>query len=79
MEVNFLLWRKCGLFQLCVFHTGFLQTEISNFEYNGESNLDLEYAMALVTPAQNVTLYQIGDDVEGASFVMVMIMIIIIF
>ena len=24
--------------------------------------------MTLVTPSQNVTLYQIGDDVEGASF-----------
>jgi tripeptidyl-peptidase-1 len=37
------------------------------FGYNGESDLDLEYAMALVYP-QKVTLYQAGDTVEGASF-----------
>ncbi|POS70995.1 Pro-kumamolisin [Diaporthe helianthi] len=41
------------------------QTEMG-FEFNGESNLDLEYAMALVYP-QMVTLYQVGDLVEGAS------------
>ena len=35
--------------------------------FNGESDLDLEYAMALVNP-QQVTLYQVGDLVEGASF-----------
>lgn len=28
---------------------------------NGESNLDLQYGMALVTGAQKVTLYQVGD------------------
>ncbi|KAG9312210.1 peptidase S8/S53 domain-containing protein [Chiua virens] len=39
-----------------------------SFAVNGESNLDLEYAMNLVTKAQNVTLYQVGDLVEGASF-----------
>ncbi|KAN0081424.1 Peptidase S8/S53 domain containing protein [Tylopilus felleus] len=38
------------------------------FNITGESNLDLEYAMNLVTPAQNVTLYQVGDLVVGASF-----------
>lgn len=42
------------------------QSEMS-FGYNGESNLDLEYGMALVYP-QKVTLYQVGDVVEGASF-----------
>ncbi|KAG9312225.1 peptidase S8/S53 domain-containing protein [Chiua virens] len=39
-----------------------------SFAVNGESNLDLEYAMNLVTKAQNITLYQAGDMVEGASF-----------
>lgn len=42
------------------------QTDMG-FGYNGESNLDLEYAMTLVYP-QKVTLYQVGDLVEGASF-----------
>ncbi|KAH9844650.1 Pro-kumamolisin, activation domain [Teratosphaeria destructans] len=42
------------------------QTDMS-FDYNGESNLDLEYSMTLVYP-QKVTLYQVGDLVEGASF-----------
>jgi len=38
------------------------------FNITGESNLDLEYAMNLVTPAQNITLYQVGDMVIGGSF-----------
>lgn len=46
---------------------GVLQTEVESFDYNGESDLDLEYAMTLVHP-QQVTLYQTGDIVEGASF-----------
>ncbi|KIJ65932.1 hypothetical protein HYDPIDRAFT_187022 [Hydnomerulius pinastri MD-312] len=47
---------------------GTVQTQYVGFNYNGESNLDLEYAMTLVTAAQEVTLYQVGDMVEGASF-----------
>ena len=43
-----------------------VQTALRGFAYNGESDLDLEYAMALVNP-QNVTLYQVGDLVQGAS------------
>ena len=43
------------------------QTTMEGFQYNGESDLDLEYAMTLVNP-QKVTLYQVGDFVEGASF-----------
>jgi len=46
---------------------GVLQTEVESFDYNGESDLDLEYSMTLVYP-QKVTLYQVGDLVEGASF-----------
>lgn len=46
---------------------GVLQTIVESFNYNGESDLDLEYAMALVAP-QAVTLYQVGDLVQGASF-----------
>ena len=34
---------------------------------NGESDLDFEYGMTLTAP-QPVTLYQVGDDVEGGSF-----------
>jgi len=47
---------------------GFIQTNQTGFDYNGESNLDLQYSMALVGGTQPVTLYQAGDDVEGASF-----------
>ncbi|EJU00428.1 subtilisin-like protein [Dacryopinax primogenitus] len=43
------------------------QTELEGFGYNGESDLDLQYAMALVYPL-NPTLFQAGDIVEGASF-----------
>lgn len=46
---------------------GNINAAVFGFDYNGESNLDLEYAMTLVNPLQ-VTLYQTGDDVEGASF-----------
>lgn len=46
---------------------GIDQQNFTGFDYNGESNLDLEYAMALIYP-QQVTLYQAGDIYEGASF-----------
>ncbi|GAB7357268.1 hypothetical protein MBLNU459_g8240t2 [Dothideomycetes sp. NU459] len=46
---------------------GYPQQTTKGFDYNGESDLDLEYAMTLVYP-QKVTLYQVGDVVEGASF-----------
>ncbi|KAG8221246.1 peptidase S8/S53 domain-containing protein [Butyriboletus roseoflavus] len=47
---------------------GYAQTEYQNVSYYGESDLDLQYAMDLVGPSQRVTLYQVGDMVEGASF-----------
>ncbi|KZO99718.1 subtilisin-like protein [Calocera viscosa TUFC12733] len=46
---------------------GNIQTEYEGFGYNGESDLDLQYAMSLVWPL-TPTLYQAGDMVEGASF-----------
>ena len=46
---------------------GVLQNTSQSFDFNGEADLDLEYAMSLVYP-QQVTLYQTGDIVEGASF-----------
>ncbi|KAF8576122.1 subtilisin-like protein [Ramaria rubella] len=46
---------------------GVAQTTNQSFDLNGESNLDLQYGMALVA-SQQVTLYQTGDLVEGASF-----------
>ena len=46
---------------------GVVQQTNMSFGFNGESDLDLEYAMSLVYP-QQVTLYQVGDLVEGASF-----------
>ena len=44
-----------------------IQTTNKSFDFNGESDLDLEYAMTLVNP-QKVTLYQVGDLIAGASF-----------
>ena len=38
-----------------------------NNNLNLESNLDLEYAIGLTWP-NDVSLFQVGDDVEGASF-----------
>ncbi|KAF2706003.1 subtilisin-like protein [Pleomassaria siparia CBS 279.74] len=46
---------------------GSIEQANMSFTANGESDLDLEYAMSLVYP-QKVTLYQVGDEVEGASF-----------
>ncbi|PWN34625.1 subtilisin-like protein [Meira miltonrushii] len=46
---------------------GALNNSNRGFSYNGESNLDLEYGMSLVNPIP-VTLYQVGDAIESASF-----------
>ena len=45
---------------------GVAQTQDQSFDFNGESDLDLEYAMALTNP-QPITLLQTGDLVEGRS------------
>ncbi|TFK74740.1 subtilisin-like protein [Pluteus cervinus] len=45
----------------------FVQTAAQSFDYNGESDLDLEYAMGLTAP-QPVLLLQTGDIFEGAGF-----------
>lgn len=42
-------------------------TATAGFATNAESDLDLEYSMALINP-QKTTLYQVGDTIEGASF-----------
>lgn len=44
-----------------------VQTQNQSFQFNGESALDLQYAMELVYP-QKVTLFQVGDTVTGGSF-----------
>ncbi|KAJ7480634.1 subtilisin-like protein [Mycena latifolia] len=44
-----------------------VQTIVEDFNFNGESDLDLEYGMALTNP-QPVQLLQTGDIVEGAGF-----------
>lgn len=53
---------------MVILSPGYAQTQYTGFEYNGESDLDLEYAMNLVTAAQPITLYQAGDMVEGEYF-----------
>jgi len=45
---------------------GVVQQDNQSFEYNGESDLDLEYAMALTDPTP-ISLLQTGDLVEGLS------------
>lgn len=44
-----------------------VQTTNKSFNLNGESALDLQYAMALIKP-QQVTLFQVGDTVSSGSF-----------
>ncbi|KAH8992820.1 subtilisin-like protein [Lactarius hatsudake] len=46
---------------------GVVQTVAQSFNFNGESDLDLEYAMVLTNP-QPITLLQTGDLAEGAGF-----------
>ena len=46
---------------------GYAQTQAQGFQFNGESDLDLEYAMTLVNPI-TVSLYQVGDPYESGSF-----------
>ena len=46
------------------FRLGVLQTIVEDFNFNGESDLDLQYAMTLTNP-QEITLLQTGDLVEG--------------
>ena len=47
------------------FSKGVVQTIQEEFDYNGESNLDLQYAMNLVGSKQDVILYQVGDIPQG--------------
>ncbi|PCH45047.1 subtilisin-like protein [Wolfiporia cocos MD-104 SS10] len=47
---------------------GYEQTSFAGISINGEADLDVQYAMALVGPTQNVTVYQVGDTVEGGTF-----------
>lgn len=54
--------------QISRWATATVQTEDIGFGYNGESDLDLQYAMALVGKSQPVSLYQVGDLATGASF-----------
>ena len=46
---------------------GVVETSTQSFNNNSESDLDLQYAIALVY-SQKMTLYQTGDLVEHASF-----------
>jgi tripeptidyl-peptidase-1 len=45
---------------------GVVQQQNQSIDYNEESNLDLEYAMALTDPMP-VTVLQTGDLVEGSG------------
>ena len=47
-------------------NVGVVQQQNQSFDYNEESDLDLEYAMALTDPTP-VTLLQTGDLVEGSG------------
>ena len=53
--------------QLISIDGGVAQTANQSFDFNGESDLDLEYAMTLTNP-QPIMLLQTGDLVEGAGF-----------
>ncbi|KAF8990974.1 peptidase S8/S53 domain-containing protein [Cyathus striatus] len=49
-------------------NSGVVQTQSTGIANNGESSLDLQYAMSIVGPSQGVTLYQVGDMIQGGSF-----------
>ncbi|KAL8295916.1 hypothetical protein RB600_001419 [Gaeumannomyces tritici] len=46
---------------------GEVQRKDRGFDFDGETSLDLQYAMALVHP-RRATLFQVGDPVQSASF-----------
>jgi tripeptidyl-peptidase I len=48
-------------------NAGVVQQKDQSFENNGESDLDLEYAMVLTDPTP-ISLLQTGDLVEGLDF-----------
>ena len=52
-------------FPISSWKKGVVQTIQEEFDYNGESNLDLQYAMNLVGLKQDVILYQVGDIPQG--------------
>lgn len=66
----FLLMEVCDIFSsenagnLKKDDVAVIQTVNQSFDFNGESDLDLEYAMGLTNP-QKITLLQTGDLVEG--------------
>jgi tripeptidyl-peptidase-1 len=64
MHAGFTCWLRP--YEVAYTSPGVLSTNVS-FADNGESSLDLEYAMNLVTSKQNVTLYQVGDLVIGLN------------
>lgn len=45
---------------------GFAQTQRQGFNFNGESDLDLQYAFGLTNP-QPILLLQAGDLIQGMS------------
>lgn len=47
--------------------TGYLQMNQTGENFNGESALDLQYAMSLVGPTQPVTLYQVDNSDQAAN------------
>ncbi|KAL1937832.1 hypothetical protein VTO73DRAFT_12852 [Trametes versicolor] len=53
--------------QLISIDGGFAQTQRQGFNFNGESDLDLQYAFGLTNP-QPILLLQAGDLIQGASF-----------
>ena len=61
----------CCLSKVLIF-VGVIQTMQTGFNFNGESNLDLQYAMNLVNPVgskQEVVLYQVGDLPQGQEII----------
>jgi hypothetical protein len=70
MEVGFVfVVSLIAIIHISSTFAGVVQTGEANFSLNGESNLDLQYGMALVGPSQPIDLYQVGDPVKGWSLV----------
>ncbi|KAH7928646.1 subtilisin-like protein [Leucogyrophana mollusca] len=47
---------------------GVVQTTNKSFGYDAEADVDIQYSSAILTSKQQVTVYQVGDLVEGGSF-----------
>ena len=64
MEVRDFILSNANIAVTYFSSSAIIQTTNQGFDFNGKSSINLEYGMSLTSP-QQVTLLQVGDQVEG--------------